>query len=354
VKLENFSGRVHYENGTTRVENFGGQLDESDFSMDMSYFSGADSTAKVHPNFFSLQADALDLDALLNYQPEDTAKVAHDTAFNVFNLPFSDTNFTVTIGKLNYHTYWLETVNARFRSTEDHYLYVDTLSLRTADGGLGMKGYFNGSDPSHIYFHSTMRADRLDLDKLMVKFENFGQDYLINDNLHGKVSGTITSKFLVHPDLTPIIEKSEAHLELTVQEGSLVNFTPFQAMSSYFKDKNLNLVRFDTLENTFDLKNGVLHIPKMTVNSSIGFIELSGMQGLDLNMDYFIRIPLGLVTQVGMRSLFADNKQQSIDPDQEDEIIYRDPNRRTRFININVKGTPEEYEFRLGKDKKNR
>ncbi|WP_154857265.1 AsmA-like C-terminal region-containing protein [Cyclobacterium xiamenense] len=354
IKLENFAGRVHYENGTTLVENFGGQLGESDFTLNMSYFSGADSTVKARPNFFSLQAEALDLDALLNYHPEDTAKVAHDTAFNVFNLPFSEMDFAVDIGKLNYHRYWLEEVKAAFRTTEDHYLYVDTLSLRTAEGSLGMKGYFNGSDPSHIYFHSTMRADKLDLDKLMVKFENFGQDYLINENLHGKVSGTITSKFLVHPDLTPILEQSEAHMELTVQEGSLVNFTPFQAMSAYFKDKNLNLVRFDTLENTFDLKNGVLHIPKMTVNSSLGFIELSGMQGLDLNMDYFIRIPLGLVTQVGMRSLFAGNKQEGIDPEQEDEIIYRDPNRRTRFININVKGTPEEYEFRLGKDKKNR
>jgi hypothetical protein len=354
LKLENFAGRIRYENGNTLVENLSGQLGESDFTVDMNYFSGADSTEKTRPNFFSLQADALDLDALLNYHPDDTAKVAHDTAFNVFDLPFSAMDFEVAIGKLTYHTYALEKVTTSFRTTEDHYLYVDTLSLRTAEGSLGMMGYFNGSDPSHIYFHSTMRADRLDLDRLMVKFENFGQDYLINENLHGKISGTITSKFLVHPDLTPIIEQSEAHMELTVQEGSLVNFTPFQAMSSYFKDKNLNLVRFDTLENTFDLKNGILHIPKMTVNSSLGFIELSGMQGLDLNMDYFIRIPLGLVTQAGIRSLFAGNDPKAIDPEQEDEIIYRDPDRRTRFININVTGTPEDYEFRLGKDKKNR
>lgn len=354
LALENFSGRIHYENGNTQVEKFGGRLGKSDFKIDMAYYSGPDSSLQNRPNSFNLSAGTLDLDALLNFNTLDTSRVAHDSAFNVFDLPFSTMQFTADIGRLNYHTYWLEEVQAAFHTTKEHFLHVDSLSLRTAEGKLGMKGYFNGSDPSNIYFYSTMNAELLDLDKLMVKFENFGQDFLINENLHGKVSGTITSKFLVHPDLTPIIEKSEAQMNLTVYQGSLVNFTPFQAMSSYFKDRNLNLVRFDTLQNTFDLKNGILHIPKMTVNSSLGFIELSGMQGLDLNMDYFIRIPLGLVTQVGVRSLFGGKNKDEIDADKEDAIVYRDQNRQVRFVNINVKGTPDDYEFSLGKDKKDR
>ncbi len=351
LALQSVKGRIHYENGNTLVENFGGHLGKSDVVIDMAYFSGKDSSLQIRPNSFHLSANTLDLDALMNFNTVATRQVAHDSAFNIFDLPFSNMEFTANIGKLNYHTYWLEEVEAAFHTTKAHFLHVDSLSLRTARGKLGMKGYFNGSDPSNIYFYSTMKAELLDLDQLMIKFENFGQDFLINENLHGKVSGTITSKFLVHPDLTPIIEKSEAQMDLTVYQGSLVNFTPFQAMSSYFKNKNLNLVRFDTLQNTFDLKNGILHIPKMTVNSSLGFIELSGMQGLDLNMDYFIRIPLGLVTQAGVRSLFGGKSSEQIDSDKEDAIVYRDQDRRVRFVNINVKGTPDDYEFSLGKGK---
>jgi hypothetical protein len=259
--------------------------------------------------------------------------------------------FRAEIGRMNYHTYWLEDVQADMRTTTNHYLYVDTLSFMIADGSLGMKGYFNGSDPEHIYFHSDMKAERLDIDKLMVKFDNFGQDVMINENLHGRVSGSIESKFLVHPDLTPIIEKSEAHMDLTVYQGSLVNFTPLEAMSTYFKDKNLMMVRFDTLQNKMDLKDGVLHIPSMNINSSLGFIELSGRQGLDLNMDYFIRVPLGMVTQVGFRSLFAGRNRQEIDPDQEDAIVYRDQGRRIRFVNLKVSGNPDNYQVSLGRDR---
>jgi hypothetical protein len=196
-----------------------------------------------------------------------------------------------------------------------------------------------------------MKAESLDIDKLMVKFDNFGQDVMINENLHGKVSGTITSNFLVHPDLTPIIEKSNALMDLTVTQGSLVNFTPLEAAASYFKDRNLRMVKFDTLQNTFDLKDGVLNIPKMNINSSLGFIELSGKQTLDLKMDYFLRIPLGLVTQVGFRSLFPGKGREEVDPEQEDAIVYRDQNRRVRFVNLNISGDPDNYNVSLGKDR---
>jgi len=292
----------------------------------------------------------LDLDALIGFEGFET-DTNHQDAFNIFELPFSNMDFSLEIGKMNYHTFWLEDVFAKARTTTDHYFYLDTLGLSLAKGTLGVNGYFNGSNPDEIYFHSTMKAKKLDLDKLLIKFENFGQDYLINENLHGLVSGTITSKFLVYPDLTPIIDKSDAKMDLTIYQGSIVNFAPMDAMSEYFSDRNLKNIRFDTLSNTFDLKGGVLNIPKMTINSSLGFIELSGKQSLDLNMDYFIRVPLAMVTQVGFRSLFGGKNKDEIDPEQEDAIVYRDTDRRIRFVNINMKGTPEDYKISLKRDK---
>jgi hypothetical protein len=352
LKLEDFKGRVHMEQGNILVENFGGKMGQSDFEIDMAYFTGTNGELKVRDNYFGIRARALDLDALLNYNPRETSQVSHADTFNIFELPFSDMKFEAEIGRLNYHTYWLENVHADMRTTKDHFLYVDTLYFNLADGSLGMNGYFNGSDPSHIYFNSTMNASNLDIDKLMVKFDNFGQDVMINENLHGKVSGTIKSNFLVHPDLTPIIEKSNALMDLTVVKGSLVNFTPLEAVSSYFKDRNLRMVKFDTLQNTFDLNEGVLTIPSMNINSSLGFIELSGTQTLDLKMDYFIRIPLGLVTQVGFRSLFPGKGRGDLDPDQEDAIVYRDHDKRIRFVNLNISGDPDNFKVSLGKDKR--
>jgi hypothetical protein len=351
LRLEDFGGRIHYENEFLTVTDFGGKMGKSDFKVSMGYQLGEPDSLNYKRNYFYLTSLALDLDALMGFESMD-GDTNHQEAFNVFALPFSEMDFKVEIGKMNYHTFWLEDVKASARTTTNHYLYLDTLGLRAADGTLGIKGYFNGSDPEHIYFHSTMKASKLDLDKLLIKFENFGQDYLINENLHGKVTGTITSKFLVYPDLTPIIDKSEAKMDLTVYQGSIVDFAPLNAMSAYFSDRNLRNVKFDTLSNTFDLKDGLLNIPSMNINSSLGFIELSGKQSLDMNMDYFIRIPLGMVTSVGFKSLFGGKNKNEIDPDQEDAIVYRNEDKRTRFVNVNMKGTPDDYKISLGRDKK--
>ncbi len=351
LKLEKFAGRVHYEDEHLLVEDFSGKMGKSDFNVNLTWYTGGDSTLQKRDNIFKLTSSKLDLDALMNYNQESSNQKAHKEAFNIFEIPFRDLRFSASVKELNYHTYWLEDFTISGRMTPDHFIYLDDMEVHAADGKLNIKGYFNGSDPTNIYFSSKMKAEKLDLDKLLVKFENFGQDQLINENLHGKVSGTIDSKFLVYPDFTPIIEKSEAKMELTVFDGSLVNFSPMQAMSGYFKDKNLNLIKFDTLQNSFELNNGVLNIPKMNINSSLGFIELSGKQSLDLSMDYFLRIPLNLVTQVGFQSLFGGKKKEEIDPEQEDAIVYRNTDKRVRFVNINLTGTPEEYKVSLRKDK---
>jgi hypothetical protein len=140
-------------------------------------------------------------------------------------------------------------------------------------------------------------------------------------------------------------------MDLEIINGVLVNFAPMQAMSSYFKDKNLNKVRFDTLRNTLTFRNGALFIPDMNINSSLGFIEISGKQSLNMQMEYYLRIPLKLVTSAGFRMLFG-KKQEEVDPDQVDAIEYRDKDKRVRFMNLKITGTPDNYKVGLGKSKK--
>jgi hypothetical protein len=174
---------------------------------------------------------------------------------------------------------------------------------------------------------------------------------LLNRNLHGHVSGTVQSTWPLHADLTPMMEQGEAHLDIEVVDGSLVDFAPMHAMADFFADKNLDLVRFDTLRNTLHLKGGVLDIPTMNLNSSLGYMELSGQQRLDLTMEYYLRIPWALVSQAASTKLFGGKRKDEVDPDQVDAIQYRDADRRVRFLNVKVTGTPDDFDITLGKDR---
>ncbi len=352
MRLQNFSGNIYVDSTLLEVKKLGGKLGNTDLEVDLVYHRDSLTDASHQ---FSLRSQRLDFDQLFAFAPpseeSDSVTVDHEAGFNIFDLPFANMEFNLDVDHLNYHRYLLDNFKLKGRMQSDHYIYVDTLSLQAAGGQMDLNGYFNGSNPDEIYFSPNMKLKDVDLDKLLFKFDNFGQDQLISNNLHGKLSGTLTGKIHMHPDLIPATDVSDLEIDIEVLNGSLVNFTPFEALSSYFTDKNLNLVRFDTLKNKLSLKNGDLIIPNMNINTSLGYFEISGRQGLDLNMDYTMRIPFKVVTRAGFKKLFGRKNQDN--SDQVDEIQYRDESRRTTFITVNISGTTEDYNVSLGRKSRN-
>ncbi len=354
MRIEKFKGNIHYEDEHLKIEKLSGQIGKSKFIADLNYYFGTDKTIKKRDNHLTLKSSHLDFDELFNYNPPPVSKnaspVDHEAVFNIYKLPFTDMTFDVDISHLNYHRFLLNDLKAKIRIQENHYIYIDTLSLLAAGGKISIKGYFNGSDSNKIYFSPDMRMEKIDLDKLMFKFENFGQDHLVSENLHGKLSGKLTGTVRMHADMTPIIDKSELHLDIEVLEGRLEHYGPIDALSDYFKDKNLKKIMFDTLSNHIDIKNGELSFPAMTINSSLGFIDISGKQDMNLNMEYYLKIPWKMVTQVGVQKLFG-KKEDKQDPGKEDEIQYKNNSKNVKYLNLKITGTPDNYKISQGKAK---
>lgn len=351
MRFEQFSGLFKVDSTRLRIKDLQGKLGNTQIDTDLTYYFDAKERERTHK--FSLKSPRLDFDQLFSYIPEDqendTVQVDHEAGFNVFDLPFSNLKFKVDIDHLNYHKYLLDDFKFRGRVQEDHFIYVDTLSLYSAGGAMRLNGYFNGSDPDHIYFSPNLTLEHIDLDKLLFKFDNFGQDQLISENLHGELTGNVTGKIRMHPDLVPMIDDSQLTMDIEVVNGSLVDFTAFEALADFFTDKNLALVRFDTLKNELKLENGDLIIPNMNINTTLGYFEIAGKQGFDLDMEYAMRIPVKVATRAGFQKLFA--KKGKDNSGNVDEIEYRDFKRRTRFINVLITGTPDDYDVSIGKSK---
>ncbi|MEQ9300078.1 MAG: AsmA-like C-terminal region-containing protein [Cyclobacteriaceae bacterium] len=349
--FERFRGDFYMDSTKLEIRDFGGKLGNSEFIADLLYFRDAETIDRIHT--FTLSSPRLDFDQLFAYAPPPTdteiTSEVHASAFNIFEVPFANLHFEAEISQMNYHRYLLDDFVLKGHMQQDHYIYVDTMALGTAGGQFALSGYFNGSDPKNIYFSPDMQIDNIDLDKLLFKFDNFGQDELVSDNLQGQLSGKVNGTIKMHPDLTPIIESSALTLDINVLNGSLKNFAAFDAMSSYFTDKNLSLVRFDTLKNQLSLKDGDLIIPAMNMNTSLGYFEISGKQSMNLDMEYAVRIPLKVIAKAGVQKLFGKKNQDNTD--QVDEIQYQDETKRTRFLNLKIKGTPDDFDISLGKEK---
>jgi len=378
-RLDSISGNIKF--GTDhflKIDTLKGKIGNSDFNLSMRLYTGKDTARRKKENYLRFASNLLDVDQLSNYvqsmeqeaqtiaamdapaPSQDSTRViltssegnpsAHAQAFNVFQIPFIDFNASVSIGRLRFQKLGIKNLNTIVRMQANQQIYLDTLTMQMAGGSIGARAHFNGSDPKKIYLRSRLWVQDVDLQKLMLKADYYGQDYVINNNIQGSLSGAVRAYVQVHPDLTPIIDQCEAQMQVEIHNGMLMNFGPMQAMSSFFSDKNLMKVRFDTLRNVLSFKNGALTIPDMNINSSLGFMEVSGTQSMDMHMEYYLRIPLKLVTQAGFHKLFG-KKREEVDPNQVDAIEYRDKDKRVHFINLRISGLPDNYKIALGKAK---
>ncbi|NRA51857.1 MAG: hypothetical protein HRU12_22250, partial [Phaeodactylibacter sp.] len=361
MRFENFSGRFHYEDEHLVIEKMHGNIGRSVFDIDMNYYLGEDESIKLRDNHFSLTADYIDFDQLfaidtapdrpktIDTQSATTKDVeSHSTAFNIYELPFTDMTFDVDVDHFIYHHVDLQDIHSRLRMTHDHYIYVDTMSMRAAGGQFLMSGYFNGSDPDRIYLKPTLKVIQADLDQLLFKYENFGQDEFLSDYVHGKLSADITGQIRIYPDLVPDLDQSEIHMDVELLNGRLENYEPVLMLSDYMGDKDLSSVQFDTLQNQMDITNGVITIPNMTIESSLGKYELSGEQSLIGNLDYYVRIPWAIIKQGARYKLFGSPKSKD-EQVGEDAVTEADSDKKTRYLNLRVKGTLDDYDIQLRK-----
>ena len=363
-RFHDFRGKLHYEDQHLVIKDFHGEIGSTNFNVALNYYLGDDATLQKRDNYLEVRADYIDYDALFNFDvnpskpataSSSTEDVAvHANAFNIYELPFSDMRLKADIGHFIYHRIDLQNIKADLRTTPEHYLYVDTLQMDAAGGTVRLNGYFNGSDPKHIYMKPDLTMDNVDLEKLLFKFENFGQDHLVSENLQGKLSATIQGKIRVYPDLVPDLDQSTLEMDVKVLDGRLKNYDPMLALSDYMGDKNLRNIRFDTLQNNLAIDRGKINIPKMTIESTLGHMELSGTHDSDQNIDYYLRIPWKTVRKAAWQKLFGNKKDTVVDPEQVDKIVEADPNKKTKFLNLKIRGTLDDYKVSLGKQRKSK
>jgi len=363
LRFENFNGTFQYEKDHLMVQNFKGKIGLTEFEIGVNYYLGGKRAIRKKDNSFSLKSDYIDFDALSNYNTKTTNKLddqslnkdkranvlEHAEAFNIYELPFPNMQFNVDIEHFIYHKIDLKNIKGQLRTTKNHYIHIDTINIGTAGGEIALNGYFNGKDPKNIFLKPNLKVSNVDLEKLLFKFENFGQDVILSEKIHGQLNASINGKIRIYPDLAVDLSQSEVHLDAQILNGRLEKYDPILMLSDYFGDKNLTRVQFDTLKNHVDIVNGTITIPNMTIESTLGHMDISGKQDLNTNnIDYYVRIPMSVLRKATKNKIFGAKES---DTKTEDEIIKLNTNKKIRYLNLNISGTIDDYQIKVEKEK---
>ncbi|MFN5459632.1 MAG: AsmA-like C-terminal region-containing protein [Bacteroidota bacterium] len=350
VSIKNL--QVNYSDNNLKIDNIDLTAGKTHLNARIDYYLGTDSLMSKKRNHLYLNASNLDLDELMNYEstphPKTMTPAEHEKAFNIYDLPFPHMSYDLSISNLKYHRYHITDFSTSLITNKNHHLKVDKLNMTAAGGKIQIKGEFDGTNRNKIFFDPDITLSKISIDQLFFKFENFGQEYLVSDNIHGNLSGKISGHVRVHPDMIPVLDESSINLDLKLTEGKLENYGPMSVLSNYFKDKNLNRIIFDTLENHFRINKGVINVPSMTINSSLGFIDISGKQNMDFDMEYFVKVPVKMVTRAGWQRLFGKSSDNT---GNTDEIQYKQEGKNIKYLPIKIKGKGADFKISLGKDK---
>ncbi len=181
---------------------------------------------------------------------------------------------------------------------------VDFDSMEGHVSGDGMMAKApNGTFPVHVQSN----INGLDIQKLFTTFNNFGQEYIVDENLKGSASGEIDFSATWDRDIKVDKQSIVAESHVIISQGELINFEPMLGLSKFIEVEELQHIHFSELENEILIKDEKITIPQMEIQSSALNITLSGVHDFENNISYKAKV---LLSEILFRKA-KDRKQEN-------------------------------------------
>ncbi|PWT75909.1 MAG: hypothetical protein C5B59_07660 [Bacteroidetes bacterium] len=177
-------------------------------------------------------------------------------------------------------------------SMNNNYINLKNGSLDHAGGILSINGEMKnlGSNDS-VSLHSKMT--NMDINKVMIAFNNFGQSGITHDNIKGKLTadivmnGSITEKATLNPS------SINGSIDFNIRNGELIQFEPVQKISQVaFKSRDFSDVHFAELKDKFDISGTQVKVNRMEIHSNVLTMFVEGIYDFKKGTDMSIQVPL--------------------------------------------------------------
>jgi uncharacterized protein involved in outer membrane biogenesis len=191
---------------------------------------------------------------------------------------------------IRYHNFSASEVSGNI-SMQNEQVRVTDIVLNALGGKINAQLDYASSETGYV-LQLDGRMRNIDMSRTLAEWDNFGQKSITSDNLRGKASADLSAEIYLDADQQIIRNKMKVDAKVEVVGGELIKFEPLMALSKFIDVEELNRVRFDTLRNQLSISDNRIHIPRMTVASSILNVDVFGEHGFDQEMDYHVNLLL--------------------------------------------------------------
>ncbi len=174
----------------------------------------------------------------------------------------------------------------------DHIIKLNRLTLDQGAGSMDLKATLKRQgevNPLTMESH----IEGVDVQKLFIGFNNFGQEAITAKNLKGKLtadihlSGALTDKAKMVPG------RLKGTVNFSLRQGQLIDFEPMQKIhETVLKSKNFSEIYFAELKNQLDIDSTTMTVHRMEIRSTAFTLYTEGTYNLKTGADMSLQIPL--------------------------------------------------------------
>ena len=209
-----------------------------------------------------------------------------------YHLPdFFTLRLNTKIESLSYNNIYPNNING-ILNYKNQALTVEKLKLNLFNGKMLIEGKFYKNNINNFKLTNNIQLDNIDIKKAFIAFDNFGQTFIMAPHIQGICSSNIICNASWDKYLNFNHENLDIKSKVSIKDGELINFKPLESISNFVKLKDLSHVKFSKLENEIKIKDRMISVPKMEINSSALSLLISGKHYFNQEYNYKISLLL--------------------------------------------------------------
>ncbi|MEI6576623.1 MAG: AsmA-like C-terminal region-containing protein [Bacteroidota bacterium] len=307
--LEKTSGTFTFNNNDVRAEDMKGSVSGNTFTLNGMF-------SNLLPYIFN-KNQVLGIQAELSFSTLDLATLFEHGKSNdksSLALAFPDMiqgDLSISASHLSFARFKALNVKTTIRYSAQR-LFVRTLSMNALAGQISASGSVDASQGKSISCYGKLNFTNIDIMRTFYEMGNFGQDYIIHDNLKGTGTGNTEFSFLMGPDFHINPASILATTSLAVSNGELNNYKTIQGLGKFIRVDDLSHVRFSSLQNDIVIRDSKIIIPQMNVSSDALNFKISGTHSFNNELNYKFQVKLSDILWKKARAAKKENDEFGI------------------------------------------
>lgn len=197
----------------------------------------------------------------------------------------------VVIGKTEWRKHQATDLKGKLEMKGENLLITD-LTLKTMDGSIRADLAYEDTEDQQKKLSMKLSTDRVDIQKLFERFNDFDQAEITHKNLEGLLKSEIVYEQLFLPNGEVDMASIQGKGIIEITKGRLKNYQTLESLSKFVDLNELKDIRFSDLKNTILIENETITIPNMKIVNNALNLEISGTHTFDNVLDYHMKIYL--------------------------------------------------------------